>query len=47
MDAFYFKRKDDAKMKKEDFVALGLDEGTAKKYAKESNDELATYLSKA
>lgn len=35
------------KMKKEDFIALGLDEETAKKCAKASGDELATYVPKA
>lgn len=35
------------KMKKEDFIALGLDEETAKKCAKASSDELATYVPKA
>ncbi len=34
-------------MKKEDFIALGLDEETAKKCAKASSDELATYVPKA
>ena len=34
-------------MKKEDFIALGLDEETAKKCAKASTDELATYVPKA
>lgn len=34
-------------MKKEDFIALGLDEETAKKCAKASGDELATYVPKA
>ena len=34
-------------MKKEDFIALGLDEETAKKCAKAYSDELATYVPKA
>lgn len=34
-------------MKKEDFIALGLDEETAKKCSKASSDELATYVPKA
>lgn len=34
-------------MKKEEFIALGIDEETAKKCAKASGDELATYVPKA
>lgn len=34
-------------MKKEEFIALGLDEETAKKCAKASEDELKTYVAKA
>lgn len=33
-------------MKKEDFIALGLDEETAKKCAKASQEELENYVSK-
>lgn len=40
-------RKDGKTMKKEEFIALGLDEETAKKCAKASDDELKSYVPKA